>query len=104
MRRNAQSNAGFDLALPCELLRIGRKRVEARCETTSVSATDAVVKSFALRVTVGDPIEFRIELPVSESNKRVAIRCLGNVEHINETTTMLSIKRYRFERMERADS
>lgn len=100
MIENGQTGIGFNILLPCELLRIRTERVKARCETITVSATGAVVSSFEPRTTVGDSIEFRIELPVNGPKTRVGILCVGNVEYIAETTTTLSIKRYWFERQE----
>ena len=77
--REQRRHPRFNLMLPVEVVRAGRKRVHIKGQTRNVSSC-GVLFECPMDLTIGEAIEYTIILPTgSHEAGRVYIRCLGKV-------------------------
>ena len=89
----------FELKLPLELVRAGAVAVAKTGETLNMSSSGVLFSTDA-PVSVGEPIEYFITLPVSSaSSQEVRLRCMGKVIRQGEhSMAAATLERYEFVR------
>lgn len=104
--REQRRKPRFDLILPLEVLRVGRKRIHASGQTRNVSSCGVLFEA-PLNLEVGDAVEYLIRFPVSSPDStKVYVRCLGKVvrkagtssESADLQATAVTLERYSFVR------
>jgi hypothetical protein len=90
----------FELRLPLELVRAGSVSLGKTGETRNLSSSGILFCAFDLPVSIGDPVEYLITLPVNNSNSEVRIRCVGKIVRQDEGTgaAAATLERYEFVR------
>jgi len=84
------------LKLPVELLRTGVNRVSKSGQTRNLSSSGVLIDTEA-RVTIGEPIEYLITLPVGRSGgEPVRLRCMGKVVRQQGLSSAATLERYEF--------
>ena len=88
----------FELKLPLELVRSGAIPLGKTGETRNMSSSGVLFSADA-HITVGEPIEYLITLPMSQGNSpEVRLRCMGKVIRQTEGTAAVTLERYEFVR------
>jgi hypothetical protein len=90
----------FQLNLPVELVRAGMRKISHVAETRNLSSRGILFVAKELKLEIGLPIEYLIQLPTASGVGVVRLRCVGKVVRREERydATAATLERYEFVR------